>query len=394
MVVSDEGRLFEKHRRYGQRLEGQRDRPPVPLAKKTPPPGPRRGNPYDPHPSLPIPRTIPSRVRTPTSELREPELIVTENESNEPLHPRILVVDDEPPIREILKFQLENAGFEVACAETGQEGLRMVESESPDLVLLDLMIPEMDGYEVCRRLKGAYTTRQIPVIILTARGELDEKLKGLENGANDYVTKPFSMPELIMRIRNVLNWSQSQREANPLTGLPGNVSIERELTQRLEADTKFAFIYTDIDNFKAFNDYYGYAKGDEAIKLTAGILTDAVAERGNVDDFLGHIGGDDFVVMTTPDRSDAIARSVLDLFNRRSHDLFEQEDLARGYLKIRKRSGEVMKIKSLGITLAIVTNEKGPISHIGRVADIASELKRYGKSMNGSVVVRERRADA
>jgi DNA-binding response OmpR family regulator len=173
--------------------------------------------------------------------------------------PRILVVDDEPPIRDILKFQLENAGFVVKCAEDGLEGLQMAEEDPPDLVLLDLMIPQMDGYEVCRRLKAAYGTRHVPVIILTARGELDEKLKGLENGANDYVTKPFSMPELLMRVKNVLSWSQSQREANPLTGLPGNVSIERELTKRIESKQPFAFIYSDIDNFKAFNDYSGYA---------------------------------------------------------------------------------------------------------------------------------------
>ncbi len=308
--------------------------------------------------------------------------------------PRVLVVDDEPPIREILKFQLENAGYSVACAGDGQEGLELVAESPPDLVILDLMIPRMDGYEVCRRIKSEFDTRHIPVIMLTARGELDEKLKGLENGANDYVVKPFSMPELLMRVKNVLQWSQTQREANPLTGLPGNVSIERELTQRIDAEEQFAFIYTDIDNFKALNDYYGYARGDEAIKTTARILTRVVADTGNEKDFVGHIGGDDFVVMTTPDKADHLARTVVDLFDERAKGFFETEDLERGYLKIRQRSGSVMKIKSLGITLAIVSNEKGPISHIGRVADIASELKRYGKGMSGSVVVRERRGDA
>jgi len=305
--------------------------------------------------------------------------------------PRILVVDDEPPIREILKFQLENAGFEVACAEDGAEGLQMVEERPPDLVLLDLMIPQMDGYEVCRRLKRDYSTRHIPVIILTARGELDEKLKGLESGANDYVTKPFSVPELLIRVKNVLSYSQSQREANPLTGLPGNVSIERELTQRIDAQEPFAFIYTDIDNFKAFNDYYGYARGDEAIRRTARILTGAIAAAGNESDFVGHVGGDDFVVMTTPDRADGVAKLVISMFDEASTELLERDDVQRGYLRIRKRSGEIMKVKSLGITLAVVTNERDPITHIGRVADVASELKRYGKSMNGSVVVRERR---
>jgi len=306
---------------------------------------------------------------------------------------RILVVDDEPPIRDILKFQLESAGFRVDCAETGEQGLRMVEDDPPDLVLLDLMIPETDGYEVCRRLKSGYGSRHIPVIMLTARGELAEKLRGLEHGANDYVTKPFSMPELLARVRNVLSWSQSQREANPLTGLPGNVSIERELTARIDARTPFAFIYTDIDNFKAFNDYYGYSRGDRVIKTTARILAEAIEEHGNESDFIGHVGGDDFVAMTTPDRVDAVARAVIEAFDRSAADLFEPEDVERGYLKIRRRSGEVMKIKSLGITLAVVTNEKSPIGHIGRVADIASELKRYGKSMSGSAVVRERRGE-
>jgi diguanylate cyclase (GGDEF)-like protein len=267
----------------------------------------------------------------------------------------------------------------------------MVEKNPPDLVLLDLMIPRKDGYEVCRAIKSAYETRHIPVIILSARGALDEKLKGLENGANDYVTKPFSMPELLMRVRNVLAWSQSQREANPLTGLPGNVSIERELTQRIESGQPFAFVYTDIDNFKAFNDYYGYARGDEAIRRTGRILTRAVVHCGNRTDFVGHVGGDDFVIMTTPDRVDAVTRKVVELFQEASRDLFDGEDLERGYLRIHKRSGEVMKIKALGITLAVVTNEKQPIRHIGQVADIASELKRYGKGMTGSVVVRERR---
>ena len=303
--------------------------------------------------------------------------------------PKILVVDDEPPIREILKFQLENAGFEVSCAEDGAQGLRMAEDETPDLVLLDLMIPHLDGYEVCRRLKSGYATRHIPVIILTARGEIDEKLKGLENGANDYVTKPFSMPELLMRVKNVLAWSQSQREANPLTGLPGNVSIERELTERIDTGRPFAFIYTDIDNFKAFNDYYGYAKGDDAIRATARILSTAIARCGNIDDFVGHVGGDDFVVMTTPDRADEVAKLVIALFDKECEILLNRDDLDRGYLNIRKRSGEIMKVKSLGMTLAVVTNEKDPITHIGRVADVASELKRYGKSMNGSVVVRD-----
>jgi diguanylate cyclase (GGDEF)-like protein len=305
----------------------------------------------------------------------------------------LLIVDDTPANLRLLSQMLTEHGYKVRAVRNGPHALKAAQAAPPDLILLDIVMPEMDGYEVCRRMKSDYAARHIPIIILTARSELEEKLKGLENGANDYVTKPFSMSELLVRVKNVLQWSQSQREANPLTGLPGNVSIERELTQRIELGEPFAFIYTDIDNFKAFNDYYGYARGDEVIKRTARILASAVIECGNEGDFVGHIGGDDFVVMSTPDRASTIARIVIDRFEKGMTDLFEPEDLERGYLKIRRRTGEIMKVKSLGITLAIVTNEKGHISHIGRVADIATELKRYGKSINGSVVVRERRAE-
>jgi diguanylate cyclase (GGDEF)-like protein len=307
---------------------------------------------------------------------------------------RILVVEDEPPIREILKFQLEGAGYQVRCARDGAAGLQMAREDPPDLMLLDVMMPEMDGFEVCRHLRDGHDTRQIPIIILTARGELSEKLQGLKNGANDYMTKPFAMPELLVRVKNVLQWSESQREANPLTGLPGNVSIERELTERLGSKKPFAFLYTDIDNFKAYNDYYGYARGDEAIRATAAILTEAVLQHGEQGDFVGHIGGDDFVIMTVPERADEIARTVVAKFDEARKDLMDAEDLERGFLRIRRRSGEIMKVQSLGITLAVVTNDKGEVGHIGRLADIASELKRYGKTMTGSIVVRERRGDS
>jgi diguanylate cyclase (GGDEF)-like protein len=307
------------------------------------------------------------------------------------MKPRVLVVDDEEPIRKIVTFQLEKAGYDVSACADGQEALRAVGECEPDLILLDVMMPNMDGYEVCKRLKSNYQTSHIPIIMVTAKAELENRLQGFEDGANDYITKPFAITELLVRVKNVLQWSQLQRQANPLTGLPGNVSIEREIERRFQANGNFSFMYADIDNFKAFNDYYGYSRGDDAIKITAEILVDAVKECGNPDDFVGHIGGDDFVVITSPDRSDRLARDVTATFDKTITRLFDQEDIERGYVEVINRKGTVDRFPLLTMTIAIVSSENGSIAHTARLSDIASELKRYGKTLEGSVVVKERR---
>jgi diguanylate cyclase (GGDEF)-like protein len=304
---------------------------------------------------------------------------------------RILVVDDEEHIRKIVKFQLEKAGYDIDTADDGLTALKMVEECRPDLILMDLMMPNMDGYEVTRRLKANYQTNHIPVIMVTAKAELENKLQGFEDGANDYITKPFAINELLMRVKNILQWSQLQRQANPLTGLPGNISIEREVERRLAAGSRFVFMYADIDNFKAFNDYYGYKHGDDAIKLTAEIITEAVKTHGNADDFVGHIGGDDFVIISTPVKADAVAAHVVKTFDQRVVGLFSSEDLERGYVEVVNRKGTVDRFPLLTLTIAMVLSGKGRTEHIAHISDIASELKCYGKTLEGSVVVKERR---
>ncbi|MFH1756206.1 MAG: response regulator, partial [Candidatus Latescibacterota bacterium] len=189
---------------------------------------------------------------------------------------RILAVDDEPHILRILKFTLEKAGYDVSTAVNGEEALERIEEDNPNLVILDVMMPKIDGFEVCRKMRQDFRMNQIPVIMLTAKGDLAEKVKGLEGGANDYLVKPYSNEELLLRVKNVLEWNIKQKEANPLTGLPGNTAIERELKNRISRGQAFAFLYIDIDNFKGFNDYYGYQKGDEIIGFLAGILSKTV----------------------------------------------------------------------------------------------------------------------
>ena len=304
---------------------------------------------------------------------------------------KILVVDDEDHIRRILKFQLEKHGYQVVLAENGEIALELVRRESPDLILLDLMMPRIDGFETCRRIRRNFQTSQIPVIILTAKSELPDKIKGLQDGANDYLIKPYSNEELLLRVRNVLEWSLRQKEANPLTGLPGNRAIEKELQARIENKAPFAFLYLDIDNFKPYNDHYGYQRGDDAILFLGDIVTEAVNSLGGGDDFVGHIGGDDFVVITTPERAEFIARHIIDEFDRGSLVLLNEEDIRRGFMEVHNRLGEIKRMPVMSLTVALVLDDEGKLKHYAQVNDIATELKQYGKRMVGSIVVRERR---
>ncbi len=306
---------------------------------------------------------------------------------------RILVVDDEPHIRQILKFTLEKAGYQVYLAVDGEEGLQRAAEVKPSLVLLDVMMPNMDGYEVCRKMRQDFGLSQIPIIMLSARGDQEDKIAGLERGANDYLVKPYSNDELLLRVKNVLEWNMQQKEANPLTGLPGNTAIERELKQRIARKQPYAFCYIDIDNFKGFNDYYGYQKGDEIIGFLASILRRTIEKLGTEDDFIGHIGGDDFVMIASPARADIMARYIVDEFDRGSLLLLRDDDVRRGYLEVRDRQGNIKRIPVMAITMALVMSTDNRVQHFAEINDIATSLKEYGKQIAGSVVVRERRKE-
>ncbi len=304
---------------------------------------------------------------------------------------RILIADDEPDIRLVLRTHLEFEGFQVMEACDGAEAVRMAQDESPDLIVLDVMMPELDGVEVCNRLRASFTTRHIPVIMVTARAHRDDKLNGLAKGANDYVTKPFDMKELTQRVRNTLEWSSQQRSANPLTGLPGNHSINAEIRRRLAEGIPFALLQIDVDHFKAFNDYYGYGRGDEAIQLLSRILSESVYRCGDPDGFVGHIGGDDFVVLCGCESSESLGESIIEWFNTAANDLYDSEDRSRGYVEVLNRRHVVERFPLMSLTIALVSTDRVPVTHLAQLIDIAQELKAHGKGIPGSVMVGERR---
>jgi diguanylate cyclase (GGDEF)-like protein len=301
---------------------------------------------------------------------------------------KILIIEDTEFMTKLISDVLKEAGYEVVTASTGEEGILKVREEKPDLVLLDVVMPGMDGFEVCKILRDDESNNLMPIIMLTAQENEDDKL---ELGADDYIIKPFNSRELVSRVRNTLKRIDRNRWANPLTGLRGNIEIQTEINQRIAKNKMFAVIYGDLDNFKAYNDVYGFASGDRAIKLTADVLIDATNTFGNGGDFIGHIGGDDFVVITTPDKVDVICENIIKSFDIKIKELYCKEDVDRGYIVTSNRQGQIMKFPIVSISLSVVTNEERElISHV-QVAEIAAELKKKAKSMSGSVYVKDRR---
>jgi diguanylate cyclase (GGDEF)-like protein len=311
-----------------------------------------------------------------------------ENEAN-PI--RVLVVDDEKNILDIIKFNLEMEGYEVTTSKEGEEALRLVHEIKPDLILCDIMMPVLDGLEVCRRLKADGRTNQIPVVMLSARTQAQDKISSIEAGADDFITKPFDFSDLVARMKINLIRAKQKRDVSPLTSLPGSISIEAETKQRISRNRLFSVLYVDIDNFKPFNDLYGFPTGDKAVRLLASIVDEAVKKNGNIDDFIGHGGGDDFVVITTPERSSIIAEEIINHFDQQIVVLYHDEDLKRGYSILVDRLGRDNYIPIMTLSIGVASNSKRRITTHWEVGEIAKETLSYAKSIPGSTYFVDRR---
>ena len=305
---------------------------------------------------------------------------------------KILVVDDDPDIRDILKLTLSEENYEILEAADGEEALKIITAKAPHLVLLDYKIPKIDGREVCRRIKNDLLLRHLPIIMVTAKGDIEDKVDGIDAGADDYVVKPFEPKELLARIRMILRRTERDLEANPLTHLPGNISILNELARRLESKSLFAVCYLDLDKFKSYNDKHGFEHGDEVIRETARILIRAIQQFGNPDDFIGHIGGDDFVVVTTPKTVDNVCNKIINDFERIAPSFYNETDRKKGYIVALDRKGKEQKVPLLSISIGIVTNESRNIEHVAQIGEIGAELKAYAKSLERSNYIKDKRA--
>lgn len=305
---------------------------------------------------------------------------------------KILIIDDDLALCELLEDFLTEKGYRVITANGGNAGFQKAKDEEPQLIVLDVDMPDITGYEVCKKIRDVSYLQHTPIIMLTGRRGQKSELNGFQSGADDYITKPFKAKGLLARIETAIGRSTRQLEANALTHLPGNQAIFNEIEERIRDGRKFSVIYMDLNNFKAFNDRYGFIKGDEAIRLTADLMTESVEASGLPDAFLGHVGGDDFVAIVGSFDIEPLCEEIIRKFDAQIINLYEAQDREAGRIITTDRKGARAEFPIMGLAIAVVTNKLKPFSHPGEVALLAGDLKRVVKAKAESSFVVDRRS--
>ena len=305
----------------------------------------------------------------------------------------ILVVDDDPDIARFVEVNLRSAGYDVSVASDGEQALEKAGLLRPDLVLLDVMMPRIDGFEVAHRLRRNPQTATTSIIMLTAKALATDKVLGLTAGADDYIIKPFDPIELLARVKGTLRRAKEMRNLSPLTGLPGNIRIQEEIERMVREDLPFAVVYADLDNFKAYNDQKGFVQGDRLIQATARVVQDAVMEFAT-DGFVGHVGGDDFVAVLRPEVAEGVARRIVEAFDAQISGFYEPEEMAQGFVEVEDRKGEMQRVPLVGVSVGIATTDVRSYAHYGEAVSMATEMKQFAKrDARSSYAIDRRRAD-
>ena len=304
---------------------------------------------------------------------------------------RILVADDDRDIGRFVELNLTLEGFEVELVHDGAEALRRAIADPPDLIVLDVMMPVMDGVEVVRRLRAQAATAAVPVVMLTAKSLSADKVVGLTAGADDYIVKPFDTLELVARVRTTLRRTADNRAVSPLTGLPGNHRIDIEIASRAALAKPYAVCHVDLDEFKSFNDAYGFLRGDELLLALSQCLLDVASNEGDPPVFVGHVGGDDFVVVCTPEQAEPMCEELVKSFDAVVPGFYEADDLSRGFLEVTDRRGELRQHPLVSVSVGVAVYTGGDRDHRAVIA-AASEMKGVAKTQTGSVVAVDRRA--
>lgn len=303
---------------------------------------------------------------------------------------KILTVDDDPDILDVLDLTLSEF-YEISQANNGEEGLQLVQQFIPDLIICDYMMPVMNGREFCKALKKDILLRHIPVIMLTGKGEVKDRIGGIEAGVDDYIVKPFAPDELLARIKMILRRTVRSLDANPLTHLPGNSSIMEELQHCIDNSKTFAVGYADLDKFKVYNDVYGFEKGDEVIRELARILIKVVRDMAGPNAFIGHIGGDDFVFIVEDSMADQVCAKIIKEFDEKAPFFYNEQDRKAGFIIGKDRQGNEQKFGLLSVSIGIVSNAVQQITHVAQIGEVGAELKKFAKSFEESKFVRDQR---
>lgn len=295
---------------------------------------------------------------------------------------RLLIVEDDIDIGNMLKIYFAGMDFDVDVAVRGSDALEKTKHVLPHLIVLDIMLPDIDGYEVCRNLRTNMRTSHIPVIFLTQKDERSDKLQGLELGADDYITKPFDIEELKLRVQGAIKRAERESLTDPRSGLPAGRLIEEQL-RRIIREKGWSLLDARVNEFEPFKDVYGFVAGDDVLRFAAMLINEVVDEVGTAADFVGHAGGDNFVIITTEEKAAAIKTRLKERFDKEVQTHYNFIDRQQGFVQAPSGDGSTVKVPFMTMSVGLISASGNSFADIREITELAAEARRQDSAAGG-----------
>jgi len=294
---------------------------------------------------------------------------------------RLLIVEDDVDIGNMLKIYFGGMDFDVDVAVRGLDAIEKTKQVLPHLIVLDIMLPDIDGFEVCSNLRTNMRTSHIPVIFLTQKDERSDKLQGLERGADDYITKPFDIEELKLRVQGAIKRSERESLTDPRSGRPAGRLIEDQL-RKIIREKGWSFMDAKVNNFESFKDVYGFVAGDDVIRFTSMLIGEVVDEVGTPSDFIGHAGGDNFIIITTDDKASAMKARLKERFDTEVQSHYNFMDRQQGYIQAPAAEGTI-NVPFMNLSVGVVSPSTQSFADIREITELAAEARRSDSASGG-----------
>jgi DNA-binding response OmpR family regulator len=292
---------------------------------------------------------------------------------------RLLVVEDDFDIANMLRIYFAGQNYEVDVAPRGAAALEKTRQILPHLIILDIMLPDIDGFEVCRILRTSTRTSHVPIIFLTQKDERSDKLQGLELGADDYVTKPFDIEELKLRVQRAIIRSEQQSLTDPRSGLPAGRMIEDQLRQIIRRKD-WALMDIRLNHYESFKEVYGFVAGDDVLRFAAMLMGEVVDALGTINDFIGHAGGDNFIIITSEEAEPLVRQRLMARFREEVQTHYNFVDREQGYITGTGTNGQAVKVPLMTLSMGVVSPSHHYFSDIREITELAAEARRKESS--------------
>ena len=302
----------------------------------------------------------------------------------------IYIIDDQTNFIKKLK-ELFHADQEYRFTNVHSDKVEQALKNIPNLIMICEDSIGQDALEICKRVREDEDNSITPIIVISSNKEHKHRIEMLQLGISHYIVAPIDQEFLYYTIKNIIRLMYVNRRVSPLTGLPGNVQIQAEMKKRWLSKETFAMMYIDLDNFKAYNDIYGFLKGDEIIKFTAKTILKNVHTEQYEDSFVGHIGGDDFVAILSQTDYEKVCQNIIADFDTNVTKFFTEEDAKRGYIEVANRKGVIEQFPLTSISIAVVEVEKGRFANTLEIGEAGAGVKHLAKTIQGSTYVIDRR---